>query len=414
MTRLSTDVKVLRDLAASYAEIAAQPAQESKRELWASHNSLKPTRPPVLCTYGMWNVWCREVFADERMECEDDFLRTYERGFRMQLLQNAVGDDSVLEPWVTVPAVKDLDWGRLWGFEHSWIPTEQPGGAMRIDPPIRDWSDLDKLQVPHHRIDEEATSAKVQKLGDAIGDIIEINVDRGPVCQGFMSDISTDLAMLRGLDQLMVDMYDSPQQLHQLLAFMRDGTLTNQAEAEQAGDWSLTSQQNQQACYCEGLEAPAANSGPRKRNELWAFCAAQEFTLISPRMHEEFMLQYQVPIYEKFALVAYGCCEDLTAKIDMLRQMPNLRQIGVAPRADVAKCAEQIGTDYVLSWRPNPTDMVCCGFDEGRIRRVIRAGLEAARGCRVHIHLKDIECVEGDLSRLSRWVQLVRQETERF
>ena len=101
-------------------------------------------------------------------------------------------------------------------------------------------------------------------------------------------------------------------------------------------------------------------------------------------MHDEFLLQYQLPIMSRFGLVAYGCCEDLTRKIDMLRQIPNLRIIAVTPRADVGRCAEQIGTDYVISWRPNPADMVCCGFDEARIRRILREGLAAARGAPVH------------------------------
>ncbi|GAI58840.1 unnamed protein product [marine sediment metagenome] len=51
---------------------------------------------------------------------------------------------------------------------------------------------------------------------------------------------------------------------------------------------------------------------------------------------------------DKFGLVAYGCCEDLTYKVDMLRQIPNLRRIAVPPFADAAKCAEQIGRDYVF------------------------------------------------------------------
>ena len=96
----------------------------------------------------------------------------------------------------------------------------------------------------------------------------------------------------------------------------------------------------------------------------------------------------------------------------MLRQVPNLRIIAVTPRADVRRCAEQIGRDYVLSWRPNPADMVCCQFDESLIRQTIREGLEACRGCRVHIHLKDIETVQGDPDRLARWVRIVREVAE--
>ena len=84
----------------------------------------------------------------------------------------------------------------------------------------------------------------------------------------------------------------------------------------------------------------------------------------------------------------------------------------MTPRADVRRCAEQIGTDYVISWRPNPADVISCGFDEGKIRRIIREGLEACKGLHVCIHLKDIETVEGDPSRLARWVRIVRDVAE--
>ena len=125
------------------------------------------------------------------------------------------------------------------------------------------------------------------------------------------------------------------------------------------------------------------------------------------------MFQYQKPIYEQFGLVHYGCCEDLGRKINMLRQLKNLRSIAVTPVANVASCAAQIGTDYAISWRPNPTDMVCYGYNEDRVRRIITDGLAACKDGYPHIHLKDIETVEGDLTRLTRWVKLVREITEK-
>ena len=81
----------------------------------------------------------------------------------------------------------------------------------------------------------------------------------------------------------------------------------------------------------------------------------------------------------------------------------------MAPTADVAKCAAQIRRDYVLSWRPNPTDMVCAEFHEDVIRRILRRGLDACRGTCVHVHLRDIETVQGEPARLARWVQIVRE-----
>ncbi len=104
--------------------------------------------------------------------------------------------------------------------------------------------------------------------------------------------------------------------------------------------------------YAEELEWPKANSGPRLRKQSWGYCAAQEFTLISPAMHDEFLLQYQLPILEKFGLIAYGCCENLTHKIALLRKIPNLRIIAAAPTVDLRRCAEQIGTDYVFPGGP--------------------------------------------------------------
>ena len=161
--------------------------------------------------------------------------------------------------------------------------------------------------------------------------------------------------------------------------------------------------------YAEELADPAANVNGVTRSQLWGYMAAQEFTVVSAAMHDEFLLQYQLPILKAFGLVSYGCCEDLTRKIDMLRQIPNLRRIAVTPSANVARCAEQIGPDYVFSYRPNPVDMVCYGFDSERIGSILRQDLRACKHCHVDITLKDVETVQGDPERVRNWVALTRQ-----
>lgn len=406
------DIQVLRELARQYAAVAAKPVQQQRRDLWAAHFSLKKTRPLILVTYGMWNVWCREIFGDRAMLCEDPFYREHERGLRRQLFHDAIGDDFILEPWISQYASVKGSWDNPWGIRQGRHESGVEGGAWQFDPPLKEWKDMAKLNATPHVIDEIETARNVARLQEAVGDILPVDAARGPFYSGFNSDISTHLARLRGLDTLMLDMYEHPDELHRLLVFMRDGILANNQAAEKAGAYSLTTQNNQAMPYAEELERPAPNSGPRKRNQLWGFCAAQEFTLISPEFHEEFMFQYQRPIMEHFGLVHYGCCEDLTRKIDMLRKLKNLRSIAVAPLADLAQCAKQIGGDYAIAWRPNPTDMVCCGWDENRVRNIIRKGLDACRGQFIHIHLKDIETVEGDPSRLARWTALVRSIAE--
>ncbi len=408
------DVAVLRELARRYREIADLPIQDEKRRLWTDHFSLKKTRVPILATYGMWNVWCREVFADSEMACEDPFYRQYERALRMMIFQHeVVGDDTIQEPWLTVDAAVTGQWGSLWGVDESMHSSGVEGGAAGFDPPLKSWDDMDKLTPTPHEVDEEETARRVERMSEAVGDILPIDVLRSPAYSGFMADISTSIAKLRGLETLMMDMYEYPDELHRLLALMRDGILANNQQAEDAGHYSLTCGQNQQQCYVDQLEAPRPNA-PCKRKDIWGFAAAQEYTLISPEFHDEFLFQYQMPIYEHFGLTHYGCCENLTKKIDMLRQLKNLRSIAVTPTADVAGCAEQIGTDYAMSWRPNPATMMCCGYEEVLITKVIKDGLAACKGCLPHIHLKDIETVEGDLTRLTRWTKLMRKLTGDF
>jgi len=408
------DIRVLREWAQKYAEVAARPIQDARRKLWSDHNGLQRTPPPVLVTPGMDCLWCREMFSDAAMQCRDPFYREHERTIRMLLLQDEIGDDFIIEPWITQPAVKEGSRVNFWGVSGVRKHSDMESGAYKEEPPIKKWSDVAKLKPTPHRVDEAATAVVVERIQNAIGDIVPINVDRSPHVWGLAASISAALGHLRGIEQLMYDMYESPGELHNLLAFMRDGILAAQMTAEKAGDLCLTTSYNQQMRYSKDLEWPQANSGARTRKQLWAFCAAQELTLVSPEMHEEFMLNYQLPLLEPWGLVAYGCCENLTNKIDMLRNIPNLRAISVTPTADVWKCAEQIGRDYVISWRPNPADMVCLSFDEPRIRRIIADGLKATRNGYAHILLKDIQTVQGDVSRLARWVRIVRDEIGKF
>ncbi len=364
-----------------------------------------------------WLSCWQEVFPDEKLTCRDAFYRTHERYLRQMIYQDLLGDDYIIEPWLTVQAVYATPVGsRRWGPEIKVIPSPNSRGAWMFDPPLKDPEDLAKLVVPHHRIDEEETARNVAKLQDAVGDILEVNVDRGPYYRMWSADISTDMAYLRGLEQIMWDMVDRPGWVHELASFLRDGVLTAHGEAEAAGDWSLCNHQNQAMSYAEELQDPRANSGTVQRKDLWVFAAAQEFAQVSPEMFNEFILQYQIPILKKFGLVAYGCCEDLTRKIRYLRQIPNLRRIAVTPWADVAACAEQIGPDYVLSWRPSPAEMVCTSFEPQRIRRVVEGALDACRayGCHVDITLKDVETVQGDFNRLIRFVQIVRELSESY
>lgn len=395
------DKETLRDLAKRYLDICNTPQQRERRRLWKAHNSFKGDRPLIYIRAFAWHE-----MPQSACQCEDPFARGYESFFRNHLFWDTFDDDSIFEPWVTVNAVYK---SAGWGIGARVISPNMSGGACKFDYPIKELDDISKMRVPKHEIDEERTSENVQRLHDVLGDIITINLDRGPAHRMWSGDISTDLGHLRGIENFMLDMSDNPEWLHQLVSFMSNAILDTHNQAELSGDWGLCAHQNQAMPYAEELDDPAPNHNGIKRSQLWGYMAAQEFALVSPAMHDEFLLQYQIPILSKFGLSAYGCCEDLTNKIDILRKIPNLRRIAVSPFADVAKCAEQIGKDYILSYRPSPADMVSYGLDKDRIRSILKQDLESTKDCYIDITLKDVETVQSDPDRIKNWVILIRQ-----
>jgi len=400
----SQEMIVLRDLAKQYRDICAEPVQDERRALWRAHNSLIRTRPLIYTRAFAW-----QEMPHAHCVCSDPFFWHFENNFRYNIYWHSLNDDSIFEPWVTLPATLQC-YG--WGVEITRLPNDTPRGAYKVDYPLKSLDDITKLRVPWHGVDETRTEELVVILTEVIGDILPINVDRGPAYRMWSADLSTDLGHLRGIEHFMLDMLDDPAGLHRLVGFMADGVLKTHNEAEAAGDWGLSAHQNQAMPYAQELPDPAANHDGVTRRKLWGYMAAQEFTAVSPAMHEEFLLQYQLPILQQFGLVAYGCCEDLTQKINMLRKIPNLRRIAVSPFANAAKCAEQIGQDYVFSYRPSPADMVSYGFNEEHIRTQLTLDLTACRECHVDITLKDVETVQYDPDRVRRWVEVTREVVE--
>ena len=221
------DIVVLRDLAKHYMDICRHPVQDRRRDLWRRHNSLKTTRPLIYVRAFAWREMQQSLCI-----ISDPFLRQYENMFRHRLFWNSLNDDSVFEPWVTVQATR-LCTG--WGPPVTRSFSGEPRGSFKIDYAIKALSDIEALQVPWHAIDEEKTIADISRLEDAIGDIITVNLDRGPAYTMWDADISTQLGYLRGMEHFMMDMVDHPEWLKRLIQFIADGVVMTHEEAEQAG-----------------------------------------------------------------------------------------------------------------------------------------------------------------------------------
>lgn len=102
----------------------------------------------------------------------------------------------------------------------------------------------------------------------------------------------------------------------------------------------------------------------------------------------------------------YGCCEPLTDRLDLVLTVSGIRRISISPWADVTVAAEQLGPDYIFSWKPKPMHLVG-DFDEDRIRAYIRKTVElaAVSNAVLEIVLKDTHTCEHHPERFDRWSQ---------
>ena len=155
----STDKTILRDLTKEYLEICQTEEQDKRRDLWRKHNSFKRTHPPIYVRAFAWSE-----MPQSRCKCEDPFFRYYEDFFRNMLFRETLDDDFIFEPWVTVEATYGVHEDRVWGLPIKWIESPDPRGAKRMDPPIKNPEDAERMVQPHHTIDEADTDRKVSKL----------------------------------------------------------------------------------------------------------------------------------------------------------------------------------------------------------------------------------------------------------
>ncbi|MBR2461003.1 MAG: hypothetical protein IKB34_07225 [Clostridia bacterium] len=407
-----TDIERIRELAREIREFALSPEMERRRKLWTDHNSLHFTRPPIYIR----SIPFKEFPQAKELICQDPKLRKLEYDFLLKRYYMQLRDDTITEPFLTVRASVDINPKGIYGVPAA-LGEKLPGVmAAAYKPTIVEEEDVKKLHVHPYTVNEEKTAHSVAWYQEVLDGILDVAVDRqAPLCGMWQNDISTLLAKMRGLEEIMWDSYDRPEWLADLVAWMRDRILEHIDQTEAKGGFRLCNHQNQAMPYCRELESPCASDKPVSTKQLWGYMAAQEFTTFGPDMFDEFMFSYQQPILERYGLVAYGCCEDLTKKIPIIKRLKNLRRIAVSPFADAGKCAEQIGRDYVLSWRPNPSTACSRGVDEAFVRSEMRRVIDIfdENHCVWDITLKDLETTGGDPTAIVRWTAIVRDELEK-
>jgi len=304
--------------------------------------------------------------------------------------------------------------------DHGWgvdIPvhrtSESERGSWVWEPPIKELDDLDKLVFPTVTIDEEASQARIELAEDLFGDILEIK----PYTSFWWSlGIMRVWSLLRGLETMMMDMVLYPEWTHRACRYLTDGILHFIDEVQDRGELCLNTGNHYIGSgsfgFTDALPKPA-NGDTVQTGNMWGFTEAQEITAISPTMHWEFALQYEMEIHERFGLTYYGCCEPLDAKFDYVKRLPNLRAVSISPWCNREIAARELGADYVYSWKPHPTHLAEVQFDGDFVRQYIRQMLDETRGCVVTMALKDTHTCNHQPQRFDEWTRIAQEETIR-
>lgn len=223
--------------------------------------------------------------------------------------------------------------------------------------------------------------------------------------------MTLDLALLRGLEQIMYDMLDNPGLIHNLMNKIQEGTIEKLNYLEKNNLLSLnTSSYVGSGGFGYTEEMPSKKKNNVKLNELWGFGESQETGQISPMMFEEFVFKYQLPILEKFGINCYGCCEPLEKRWEIIKKIPNLRRVSVSPWSDSRKMADLLGDKYIYSLKPNPAQLAVPKIDLENVTKNIKQYLEVTKNCVTEIIMKDNHTIGKNPNNIKDWVKLLRKE----
>jgi len=204
------------------------------------------------------------------------------------------------------------------GVETAWKPELTITDLRR---------DLHKLKPATCRVDRQKTADYKAFLEDLLCPHLGVRLATGTYgC----TMLTHRLVELMGMEAFLLAIYDCPDQLHQLMGYLRDNCLRVMRWAEGEGLLRLNNanQHFASSCYFTTLlpkagaagappvqtagQTPAALGQPCRLGDMWGGSNSQETIGISPRQFHDFCFPYYRDVCEPLGLLYYGCCEPAT------------------------------------------------------------------------------------------------------
>lgn len=410
------DRDILRSLGEEIAGIAELPVQKQNRELWRRLNRLESTKPMIYIYQIPWD----EMNVDDELtlRCEANFCRGIEGGLRRRIYQwTHMRGDMVMEPVINLwPVLHGDNYGITVKQRSVRSASFSSLDSHEFIPQIKSEDDIEKIGIPDITYDERATRERQETLTDIFNGLLEIRTG-----VWFYNICPWDsLVKWTGVTEILTDLALRPNYVHELMdRFMR----AYEARLDKYIECNLLMLNNNDTLVGQGGygytdELPGDDFDPEqvKYHNTWGGAKAQIFSEVSPAMHEEFAMNYEIRSLKRFGLNYYGCCEPLHLKVDMSRKIPNLRKISMSPWVDVAIGAEAVGDTLVYSAKPNPAYLASEVWNPETVREEISDILEITRsnGCHVELLMKDISTVRRQPHRLWEWATVASEVASEF
>lgn len=400
------DKLIVRELAKKYMELATDEKQLKTNQRMKDSNDLKLVRPPVLMDEIPW--YQMDIDGELTCLCEDEKARNVEFGFRKAIYRRKhFKSDTIFEPFYRVEMSYDSSGI---GLEHKdeIIRTDNTNNIVShsYEDVLEDEENLELIKIPTFTARPDNDEKNMNFYTELLGDVMPVKL-----CgRGFIYRAPWDIiARMRGMEPILIDLYDRPEYLHAIRQRFNDILL---AEMDFIEKHLHVDPNNPFMHYTPANVSGLAEDGLKA---TWLRTMAQPFSEVSPDMHYEFDIAYTLQVADRFAYTYYGCCEALDRKLDVVLKIPNLRKVGVSPWAKEEVMAERLGGNYVYARKPNPAN-VAIKTDPEVIRKETENTVKLCRkyGCPVEFVLKDISTVSHRPENLIVWAKTVSEVLDSY
>lgn len=408
------DKTILRKLGEKIAEISALPVQRERVDMWRRLNGLESVKPMIWINEIPWHEM--DVNEELKVQTSDPFCRSIEGQLRRTLYQweHMPGDMVVENVIYSSLVIRDTGLGMRENVDI--VRTDERSGIVSrlFHSQIDREKDIEKIKLPEVTHDAEASERNYEQLVDILGDILPVEKRGRP---GMWFAPWDELIRWWDVEKAMLDLVLRPELVHMAMERLMSAYLHRLDQLEELNLLSLNNTNVRVGSggygYCDELPQDDFNPVHVRTTDIWGCATAQIFSEVSPEMHWEFALQYEKRWLDRFGLTYYGCCEPLDIKMDILKKIPNLRKVSMSTWINVDRAAEEVGDNYVFSYKPNPAIFARDVWNPEVGRQELRELLDRTKDCVVEIIMKDISTVRYEPQRLWEWASIAAEETEK-